>query len=401
MPAISPRSALILIVIAQFLGTSLWFASNAVAPEISILLNNPGILASITSSVQFGFIVGTLVFAFFSIPDRFSPRDVFFFSAVLAAIFNLMIPVLPMKLGIVLACRFMVGFFLAGIYPVGMKIASDYYQKGLGTALGFLVGATVLGTAFPHLIKGLDLNLSWKIIFWSTSLLAIIGGSIIGFFVPDGPHHKPNPKFDLGLLPKLYKITELKSIAAGYFGHMWELYTFWAFVPMLIAYLAKGQNSDSANSLLSFSIIAIGSVSCGLGGLIAAKRGSKSVAQTALIGSGICCILIPLVVWLELPSWIWIPFLGIWGFLVTADSPQFSTMVAQSVPAEYKGTAMTIVNSLGFTLTIFSIQLGQLLLKWIEVDQMLALLSIGSFLGLIVFKIFDKKREASSPSLPA
>lgn len=401
MPAISPRSALILIVIAQFLGTSLWFASNAVAPEISILLNNPGILASITSSVQFGFIVGTLVFAFFSIPDRFSPRDVFFFSAVLAAIFNLMIPVLPMKLGIVLACRFMVGFFLAGIYPVGMKIASDYYQKGLGTALGFLVGATVLGTAFPHLIKGLDLNLSWKIIFWSTSLLAIIGGSIIGFFVPDGPHHKPNPKFDLGLLPKLYKITELKSIAAGYFGHMWELYTFWAFVPMLIAYLAKGQNSDSLNSLLSFSIIAIGSVSCGLGGLIAAKRGSKSVAQTALIGSGICCILIPLVVWLELPSWIWIPFLGIWGFLVTADSPQFSTMVAQSVPAEYKGTAMTIVNCLGFTLTIFSIQLGQLLLKWIEVDQMLALLSIGSFLGLMVFKIFDKKREASSPSLPA
>lgn len=401
MPAISPRSALILIVIAQFLGTSLWFASNAVAPEISILLNNPGILASITSSVQFGFIVGTLVFAFFSIPDRFSPRDVFFFSAVLAAIFNLMIPVLPMKLGIVLACRFMVGFFLAGIYPVGMKIASDYYQKGLGTALGFLVGATVLGTAFPHLIKGLDLNLSWKIIFWSTSLLAIIGGSIIGFFVPDGPHHKPNPKFDLGLLPKLYKITELKSIAAGYFGHMWELYTFWAFVPMLIAYLAKGQNSDSLNSLLSFSIIAIGSVSCGLGGLIAAKRGSKSVAQTALIGSGICCILIPLVVWLELPSWIWIPFLGIWGFLVTADSPQFSTMVAQSVPAEYKGTAMTIVNCLGFTLTIFSIQLGQLLLKWIEVDQMLALLSIGSFLGLMVFKIFEKKREASSPSLPA
>ena len=401
MPAISPRSALILIVIAQFLGTSLWFASNAVAPEISILLNNPGILASITSSVQFGFIVGTLVFAFFSIPDRFSPRDVFFFSAVLAAIFNLMIPVLPMKLGIVLACRFMVGFFLAGIYPVGMKIASDYYQKGLGTALGFLVGATVLGTAFPHLIKGLDLNLSWKIIFWSTSLLAIIGGSIIGFFVPDGPHHKPNPKFDLGLLPKLYKITELKSIAAGYFGHMWELYTFWAFVPMLIAYLAKGQNSNSLNSLLSFSIIAIGSVSCGLGGLIAAKRGSKSVAQTALIGSGICCILIPLVVWLELPSWIWIPFLGIWGFLVTADSPQFSTMVAQSVPAEYKGTAMTIVNCLGFTLTIFSIQLGQLLLKWIEVDQMLALLSIGSFLGLMVFKIFDKKREASSPSLPA
>jgi len=169
---ITSRSALILIVIAQFLGTSLWFAGNAVAPEISQLLELPGILASITSVVQFGFILGTLVFAIFSVPDRFSPSDVFFFSSVLAACANLLIIILPMQLTIVLACRFMVGFFLAGIYPVGMKIAADYFQKGLGAALGFLVGALVLGTAFPHLLKGLDLNFSWKIVLWFTSGLS-------------------------------------------------------------------------------------------------------------------------------------------------------------------------------------------------------------------------------------
>jgi MFS family permease len=399
--SITPKSALILIVLAQFLGTSLWFASNAVAPEISILLHDPGLLASITSSVQFGFIIGTLVFAFLSIPDRFSPRKVFFWSALLAAFFNLLIPILPLKLEWVIVFRFLVGFFLAGIYPVGMKIASDYYQKGLGTALGFLVGATVLGTAFPHVIKGLDLAFSWEFIFWTTSALAVIGGFIVLLFVPDGPFHAPNPKFDLGLLPKLYRNNQLKSIASGYFGHMWELYTFWAFVPMLVAYLAKGQFTENLNSFLSFAIIAIGSVSCGLGGLIAAKKGSRFVALLALAGSSICCILVPMIGFLEVSTWIWVPFLGIWGFLVTADSPQFSTMVAQSVPAEYKGTAMTIVNSLGFSLTILSIQLGQWLLNWLQVDQMLAFLSLGAVAGLLVFKSLHKKREASSPSLPA
>lgn len=392
-PIIKPKRALILIVIAQFFSTSLWFASNAVTSEISILLSNKELLARITSSVQFGFIIGTLIFAFFSIPDRFSARKVFFFSALTAAFFNVLIPIVPLHLESILVFRFLVGFFLAGIYPVGMKIAADYYQKGLGKALGFLVGATVLGTAFPHLIKGFELDLSWKFIFWTTSALSGIGGCIILFFIPDGPYQSSSPKFDLGLLPKLYKNRQLKSIAFGYFGHMWELYTFWAFVPLLVAFLAKNQFTDQVNSLISFAIIAIGSISCGLGGLVAAKIGSRLVAQFALTGSIICCILVPIIGILDTSAWIWITFLGIWGFFVTADSPQFSTMVAQSVPSEYKGTAMTIVNSLGFSLTIFSIYLGQWLLNWLEIDQMLSFLSLGAIAGLWIFKSFGQKRD--------
>lgn len=392
---ITPKTALILIVLAQFLCTSLWFASNAVTPEISILLSDNGLLASITSAVQFGFITGTLIFAFFSIPDRFSPRKVFFFSALSAAFFNALIPILPLQLESVIIFRFLVGFFLAGIYPIGMKIAADYFQKGLGKALGFLVGATVLGTAFPHLIRGFELDFSWKFIFWTTSALSGIGGSIILVFVPDGPFKSVNPKFDLGLLPKLYQNRQLRSIAAGYFGHMWELYTFWAFVPMLIAFLAKDEFNNQINSMISFGVIASGSISCALGGLIATKKGSRMVAQFALTGSIICCLLIPIIGFFEISSWIWIPFLGIWGFFVTADSPQFSTMVAQSVPPEYKGTAMTIVNSLGFSLTIFSIYLAQWLLKWIQVDQMLAFLSLGALAGLWVFKSSFNKTETT------
>ncbi|PZX49650.1 MFS transporter [Algoriphagus chordae] len=386
---LTSRSALILIVIAQFLGTSLWFAGNAVAPEISQILELPGIMASITSVVQFGFILGTLIFAIFSIPDRYSPSNVFFFSSILAACFNLLTVILPLQLATVLACRFMVGFFLAGIYPVGMKLAADYFQKGLGAALGFLVGALVLGTAFPHLLKGLDLNLSWKLVLWCTSGLALLGGVIVGFFVPDGPFHKINSKFDLSLLPRLSKIKALKSAASGYFGHMWELYTFWAFVPMLIVFL-KGKGSLlPEDSMLSFLVIAIGGLSCAVGGSIAERIGSKGVAQFALAGSGICCVLVLFVG--GLPTWIWIALLLVWGILITADSPQFSTLVAQSVPAEYRGTALTLVNSMGFAISIVSIQLAQFLLKWLQIDQVLALLFIGPAIGLMLFKLYDRR----------
>ncbi|MEB2783997.1 MFS transporter [Algoriphagus persicinus] len=386
---LTSRSALILIVIAQFLGTSLWFAGNAVVPEISQLLQIPGILASITTVVQLGFILGTLIFAIFSIPDRFSPSDVFFFSSILAACCNLLIVILPMHLTMVLVCRFMVGFFLAGIYPVGMKIAADYFQKGLGAALGFLVGALVFGTAFPHLLKGLDLNFSWKLVLWCTSGLAILGGFIIGFFVPNGPFHKINSKFDLSLLPKLAKIKALKSASAGYFGHMWELYTFWAFVPILIVFFKGNEAMQSHDSLLTFFVISIGGVSCAVGGVIARRQGSKKVAQVALAGSGICCLVVLFVGGLS--TWIWIGLLLVWGIFITADSPQFSTLVAQSVPAEYRGTALTLVNSLGFTLSIISIQLAQYLLNWIQINQVLALLFIGPVVGLLLFRFYDRR----------
>ncbi|WP_332914332.1 MFS transporter [Algoriphagus boritolerans] len=236
---ITSRSALILIVIAQFLGTSLWFAGNVAAPELELLLGSSGLLSWITSAVQLGFIIGTFLFAFGSISDRYSPSKVFFACALLAAASNIFIILFPLSLFSVLGFRFLVGFFLAGIYPVGMKIASDYFEKGLGSVLGFLVGALVLGTAFPFLIKALGAKISWEVILWVTSGLALVGGVMIGFLVPNGPFRKATTVFDLGLLPKLSKIKALRSASFGYFGHMWELYTFWAFLPLLILDLKK------------------------------------------------------------------------------------------------------------------------------------------------------------------
>jgi len=180
-----------LIVISQFAGTSLWFVGNAILPDIQTHLgiqsNSAG---NITSVVQFGFIAGTLVFAIFSIADRFASRKVFFLSSVIAALSNIFIVWFATNLAGLYVLRFVTGFFLAGIYPVGMKIASDWYEKSLGAALGLLVGALVLGTAFPHLLRSNLYALPWRQVLIFTSLFAVIGGLLILFFVPEGPHRR-------------------------------------------------------------------------------------------------------------------------------------------------------------------------------------------------------------------
>ena len=389
MPHIlSSRSVLILMVIAQFLGTWLWFAGNVAATELELALGSTGLTSWITSAVQLGFITGTFLYALGSVADGYSPSKVFFVSALLAATCNLLIPLIPMSLASVLGLRFLVGFFLAGIYPVGMKIAADYFEKGLGSALGFLVGALVLGTAFPFLLKALGANVSWTWILWITSGLAITGGAMVGFFVPNGPFRKAASVFDLGLVPKLFKIKALKSAAAGYFGHMWELYTFWAFVQLLLLDLKNETEITADISLMTFGIIAIGAISCVVGRLMSGKLGSEKVALFSLAGSGICGLI--LIIFPDFPTGLILPLLLLWGILVIADSPQFSTLIAQSVPAEYRGTALTLVNSIGFGLTILSIQFSQYLSNFFSPREFLGWLIIGPILGIWGFKYFKK-----------
>ena len=228
------------IVISQFFCTSLWFAGNAIMPEIiaNLHLKND-FLAHITSAIQFGFITGTLTFAVLTIADRFSPSLVFLGSAVLASLFNLGISFDNINEVNILIFRFLTGFFLAGIYPVGMKIASDYYQKGLGKSLGFLVGALVLGTAFPYLLKNFMVNFPYKYVIYSTSILSILGGAIMYTFVPDGPFRKTGQKLEFNTFLKVFHNKKFQAAAFGYFGHMWELYAFWAFVPVDVEVLQQ------------------------------------------------------------------------------------------------------------------------------------------------------------------
>ena len=376
-----PAYILPIIVFAQFAGTSLWFAGNAIIGDLQQALQlDSSATGDITAAVQFGFIIGTLIFAFLSIADRFSPSKVFLISAVFGAILNLGVYVLASDLWSLLALRFATGFFLAGIYPVGMKIASDWYAKGLGKALGYLVGALVLGTAFPHLLKAMGQALSWEDILKCTTGLAIIGGVLLYFLVPDGPNRKQGAKFKWNVIPKIFGFSEFRAAAFGYFGHMWELYTFWAFTPLIITTYNEFNETNLNVPLLSFIIIGLGTLGCIIGGYISLKKGSAKVAFGMLLISGICCLLSPFI--FHFSPIFFLGLLGVWGFTVVGDSPQFSTIVAKTAPSLYIGTALTIVNCIGFALTILSIQLINYLQTILPVTYIFLVLLIGPIIGL-------------------
>ncbi|MDT0648055.1 MFS transporter [Zunongwangia sp. F260] len=374
-----------IIVFSQFCCTSLWFASNAVMPDLLLNYNlGASALGHLTSAVQFGFISGTLIFAIFGIADRFSPSKVFLICALLGAFFNLTIISEGHTLNTLLLLRFLTGFSLAGIYPVGMKIASDYYLKGLGKSLGFLVGALVLGTAFPHLLKDITTTgtLPWMTVLITTSVLSVLGGLLIFLLIPDGPYRHPKLKKDFSAPFKVFRNSRFRAAAFGYFGHMWELYAFWAFVPVALQIYREIHPGAIFNiPLLSFIIIGSGGIACVLGGYISANFGIRKTAATALFLSGCCCLLSPLLLLQNSPTAV-IVFLIFWGLMVVADSPLFSTLVAQNAIAESRGTALTIVNSIGFGITILSIQILNFLTEVIDPIYLFVVLATGPTFGL-------------------
>jgi len=380
------------IVISQFCCTSLWFAGNGVINDLIINFNlRVSDLGHLTSAVQFGFIIGTLIFAVLTIADRFSPSKVFLVSALLGSLFNLGVIWESNSLISLLTLRFFTGFFLAGIYPIGMKIAADYYQKGLGKSLGFLVGALVLGTAFPHLLKDLTNSFSWKSVIIAISSLSVLGGLLMVILVPDGPFRKPSQSIKLSAFFKVFENRKFRSAAFGYFGHMWELYAFWAFVPIMLKTYSTEHSEVVFNiPILSFIIIGIGGLACVLSGYLSQILGTKRTAFIALLLSCGCCLISPLVFESEFES-LFIGFLLFWGIVVIADSPLLSTLVAQNAPVEIKGTALTIVNCIGFSITIISIQCITKMIEITDSNNMYTILAIGPILGLIALKTRLKK----------
>lgn len=375
------RSLLPTIVFAQFAGTSLWFAVNAVLPALQVQF--PGVqnfLPTMTAAVQLGFVAGTLVYAWLSIADRFSPVRVFVVSGVVSAAANLLLLALTHSLPGLVAVRFAVGFFLAGVYPVGMKICSDWYERGLGKALGYLVGALVLGTAFPHLLKALSLSMDWRWVIVTTSGLALSGAVLMGILVKDGPYRRPSGGFNPQVLGLVFRQKLYRTFAFGYFGHMWELYTFWAFTPVLVALYNRATGSDLNVSVWSFGIIAAGAFGCASGGEMSLRWGSARLAFWALTISAGCCLFSPFLYWL--PPYIFLIVMLIWGATVVADSPQFSALVAQNAIPEYRAAAITIVNSIGFLITIPSLYFIQWAVTHLSERNSFALLALGGLLGL-------------------
>ncbi|MGZ5120278.1 MAG: MFS transporter [Burkholderiales bacterium] len=380
--ATRPRRVLPVIVVSQFAGTSLWFAGNAVLAELQLKWNlGINALGYITSAVQLGFILGTLTFAFFAIADRYSPRKVFLLCSLLGAASNAGVLFLDGSYAGLLTLRFATGFFLAGIYPVGMKIAAGWYQRDLGNAIGFLVGALAIGTAFPHLLKGFGHALPWDVVTAGVSLTAALGGLLMYGLVADGPYLSKAATFDPRAIAVIFRSPLFRASAFGYFGHMWELYAFWAFVPLVIA--AHVEQADAALNIpfWAFCVIAAGSIGCIAGGLISVKKGSARVAFAQLATSGACCILSPFFFYAPTP--LFLAFMLVWGITVLGDSPQFSALNAQNAPRELVGSALTIGNCIGFSITIVSIQLLNHLSTFVSAAYLYMPLAVGPLFGLM------------------
>ena len=378
------KKVLPVIVLSQFAGTSLWFVGNAVLPELKESLQLSQYAVSlVTAAVMLGFIAGTLVFAFFSLADRFSPVKLFFISSLLGALTNSSVVWFVTDGNTLFLFRFLTGFFLAGIYPVGMKIAADWYEKGLGKALGFLLGALVLGTAFPHLLKNRDFELPWRSVLYITSAVAMLGGVIMLLFVGDGPYRKSSGSFRWDAFGKIFSSKKWRQSAFGYFGHMWEVYSFWGFLPLMIEMYNKKNDLHFNIPFLSFIAIAIGAIGSVAGGYISEKIGSAKVAIWCLFISGICCFISPLSY--SMPFILFLLLLLVWGLTVVPDSPQFSTLVAQYAPEELRGTALTIYNSIGFAITTVSLYVIDRIFHspgfW-GGENTFALLGLGAIVGL-------------------
>jgi MFS family permease len=376
--------ALILVSLAVFLASSTWFSGTAAAPVLKQIWGLDDVRSSwLTISVQLGFIFGTFFYALLNLADIFKSRKVFFVSALLGALFNAGFALIPGDFGAALALRFLTGVTLAGVYPVGMKIVAQWFRTNLGWRLGVMVGALTLGTAVPYLIFAVGARFDWRLLLLTASALAVLGGLLILFGIPDGPHLKETPGFDVRAAFRIFRFRTFRLQAFGYFGHMWELYAFWSLVS---SYLGASFSKNSPQfmafvPLASFLAIGIGIFGCILGGWMSRYVGERKVALASLIASTIFCGLSGFL--FRLPPGLLIPVVLLWGLVVISDSPQFSALAALSCPPEYTGTALTIQNGLGFGITIVSIQLvaglsGRLGWQWAFV-----FLGAGPLLGAV------------------
>lgn len=383
----TPRHVLPIIVLAQFAGTSLWFAINAVMPDLQIQMGWPASdVGRLTSALQLGFIAGTLVFAVLAIADRFSSRRVFLICSLAGSMCTLGALTQVDDFLALLMWRATTGFFLAGIYPVGMKIASQWFPKGLGVALGWLVGALVLGSASAHGIRALSSQLPWSTVMLTVASLAAAGGLMLYALIPEPPQKTTQAKqLQWQALASLWTDWRVRSSVLGYFGHMWELYTLWVLAPLILATRFEGTQL----SIAAFSVIGIGALGCILGGLGAKRWGSAKVATLQLGISGLCCLLAP---WLMSAPLEWMmAWLLIWGVTVAGDSPQFSTLTASNAPPHAVGSVLTLTNCIGFGISIVSIELFTNLAKWHDLSTLLPWLGLGPLLGIWAMRPLLKK----------
>jgi MFS family permease len=374
-------SVLVLLSVAELFGMSLWFSASAVAPLLRVEWALTDSAATwLTLSVQMGFVAGTLASAVLNLPDVWAPRQLVIATGLVGALANAALALFARGPASALTLRFLTGFALAGVYPPGMKLLATWFRARRGLALGVLVGALTLGKGFPYLVNAV-FGSAWRTSLLATSGLAVVGAGLVAAFVREGPFAPPPARFDLSQVGKVLGNRGVRLATFGYFGHMWELYAMWTWIPvMLRASLALRGVRPAAAEEAAFLVIGCGAVGCVVAGLAADRAGRTLVTSVAMALSGTCCVVIGFCY--GGPPAALLGVAAVWGATVVADSAQFSAAVTELGDPVYMGTALTLQTSLGFLLTTLSIDLIPVFLPALSWKWVFVLLAPGPFLGV-------------------
>jgi len=372
------------LVLATISGMSLWFMTAAILPDMAA---EAGIGAErqalLSSAVQAGFVAGALVIALSGIADRLDPRRVFALCAVGTALTNAALLAVPVGGAGAVALRFATGALMAGVYPVGMKLAIGWGLRDRGFLVGLLVGALTLGNSLPYLLAWLG-GANWRLALVAGSAVALLGGVLV-FFTQLGPHHARAAAFHPRAVMLAWTDRRIRAAFLGYLGHMWELFALWAWVGAAAAasyaFTMGADEAVSLGKLTAFLTIAAGAPVCVLAGKLADRIGKARVASVALVGSATAAVMSAAA--FGGPVWLTLGLFVVWGIAVIPDSAQFSALVADYAPPEYAGSLLTLQTALGFMLTIATVHFTPIIADAWGWPVLLAGLSVGPALGLV------------------
>ena len=379
---------LVLIAVAELLGMSVWFAANAVSPQLAALWKlTPTETAWLSTVVQLGFVVGTALAAVLNLADTLPSRWYFATAATMAAVANAAILVAPGYRS-ALVCRALTGMCLAGVYPPAMKMASTWFRQRRGLAIGIVVGALTIGKATPYLVHVLPGAGLTAVIGWA-SAAAILSALLIATAYRDGPAPFPRRPFTLSLVAVVLRDRQYRQVLGGYAGHMLELYACWVWIPSFLAASARARGHTAAESAgwvnaLSFIVLAAGSAGCVAGGELADRVGYVRLVVVAMLVSGTCALLTPLA--FGASQGVLVTLLLVWSVTVIADSAQFSALVTKVVPSHAIGTALTLQTSIGFLLTTITIQLVPVIVALTGWKYAFPALALGPAAGIVAIR---------------